>query len=120
MNSEFYTELTKGVIGIAGLVITGALIPYISNKIGSEKLKKYVNWATIAAEAAEKIYASHKGSDKSDLKNKFVTDFLKKMFGNKLTDEQITVLLESSVYKLGNEIFSSIESLPEKPVKNEK
>lgn len=111
MNSEVYLNIIEGLIGVAGLVVTGVIIPYAVSKVGAANLKRYVEWATIAVEASEKIHASYKGEDKSELKNKFVKDFLKDMFGNKLSDDQINALIESSVYNLGESIEKAFNSM---------
>ena len=116
MNEKIYLDILEGLISITGLAITGIAIPYIVGKVGATTLKKYVHWAKIAVEASEQIYASYKGEDKSTLKKEFATTFLRNMFGKKLTDEQISILLESSVYKLGKSIGQAIDSIDEKEI----
>ena len=98
--SNLIVNLTVSVLGVTA-------VPFIVKKIGLTNIEKYKSWATTAAEAAEKMYQKHTGDDKSNLKKDYVISFLKKTFKGKLTDDQITALLESAVYKLDNFITES-------------
>lgn len=88
------------LIPIFGFVITSFVIPFIKEKIGSEKLAKYEYWANIAVRAAEMLWIeSGKGADKKQ----YVVDFLNKMFNkNKvvITEQQIEILVEAAVRQM--------------------
>ena len=116
MSGDQIYSISKLIVDLVLSVAGATAIPLIVKRIGAENLDKYKSWANIAAEAAEKMYQKYTGDDKSSLKKDYVVKFLSKMFGNKLTDEQIEALLESAVLGLGNSFYTpcgSGESLDE-------
>jgi LL-H family phage holin len=99
MNEKLF-DIILMLIPILGIIITGIIIPFIKEKIGSEKLAKYEHWANIAVRAAEMLWVeSGKGADKKQ----YVVDFLNKMFNkNKvvITEQQIEILVEAAVKQM--------------------
>jgi LL-H family phage holin len=90
-------QIILAIIPILGAVITGFVIPFIKEKIGAERLKKYEHWACLAVKAAEMLWTeSGSGADKKQ----YVVDFLNNMFNKKkvvITEQQIEILIESAV-----------------------
>ena len=88
------------IIPILGTIITGFIIPFIKEKIGTEKLAKYEYWADQAVKAAEMIWTkSGCGAEKKQ----YVVDFLNNMFNKKkvvITEQQIEILIESAVKQM--------------------
>lgn len=88
------------LIPILGTIVTSFIIPFIKEKIGTEKLAKYEYWASVAVKAAEMMWVeSGCGKDKK----KYVVDFLNDMFNkNKvvITEQQIEILVESAVKQM--------------------
>lgn len=99
MNDKLF-DIILMLIPILGVIITSFVIPFIKEKIGSEKLAKYEYWANIAVRAAEMLWIeSGKGADKKQ----YVVDFLNKMFNkNKvvITEQQIEILVEAAVRQM--------------------
>lgn len=98
--NEILFRLILALIPVLGTIITAFVIPYIKEKIGTEKLAKYEYWASMAVNAAEMIY-SETGMGKS--KKEYVVNFLSNLFNkNKvvITTEQLDVLIESAVNEL--------------------
>lgn len=93
-------QIILALIPILGAIITGFIIPFIKEKIGSEKLAKYEYWADLAVKAAEMLWTeSGCGADKKQ----YVVDFLNDMFNkNKIviTEQQIEILVESAVKQM--------------------
>ena len=88
------------LIPIFGAIITSFVIPFIKEKIGTEKLAKYEYWADLAVKAAEMMW-TETGSGKA--KKQYVVDFLNEMFNkNKvvITEQQIEILVESAVKQM--------------------
>jgi len=102
MTSDQIYEISNLIIKLVVSVAGVTAVPFIVKKIGAENLNKYKSWAGIAAEAAEKMYQKYTGDDKSSLKKDYVVKFMTKMFGGKLTDEQIEALLESAALNIGS------------------
>ena len=93
-------ELILALIPVLGTIITVFVVPYIKEKIGTEKLAKYEYWASMAVKCAEMIFAE-KGMGED--KKAYVVNFLNNMFNkNKvvITPEQIEVLIEACVKEL--------------------
>ena len=88
------------LIPIFGAIVTGFVIPFIKEKISTEKLKKYKYWANVAVKAAEMMWIeSGCGKDKKE----YVVKFLNNMFNkNKvvITEQQIEILVESAVKQM--------------------
>lgn len=99
MNEKLF-EIVLMLIPILVAIITSFVIPFIKEKIGSEKLAKYEYWASLAVKAAEMMWAeSGKGADKKQ----YVVDFLNNMFNkNKvvITEQQIEILVEAAVKQM--------------------
>ncbi len=90
-------EIILGIISLAGLILTGVVIPLIKEKIGNEKLAKYEEWATLAVRSAEMLFPE-KGVGAT--KKKYVVEFLNEMFNKDkvvITEKQIEILIESAV-----------------------
>lgn len=88
------------LIPILSAIITSFVIPFIREKIGSEKLVKYEYWATQAVQAAEMLF-NEKGMGKT--KKEYVVNFLNEMFNkNKIviTEEQLDILIEAAVKQM--------------------
>lgn len=90
------TELVKALCSVIVAIIVTFVIPYIKERVDSEKLSKVQKWVKIAVEAAEQIYRTS-GSGKS--KKVFVEEFLKNK-GITLDSAEIDLLIESSVLEM--------------------
>lgn len=99
MNDKLF-DLILAIIPVLGVIITGFIIPFIKEKIGSEKLAKYEYWVTTAVQAAEMLYTeSGMGAEKKQ----YVVNFLNDMFNkNKIviTEEQLNLLVEAAVKQM--------------------
>ncbi len=99
MNENIF-DLILAIIPVLGVIITGFLIPFIKEKIGSEKLVKYEYWVTTAVQAAEMLYTeSGSGAEKKQ----YVVNFLNDMFNkNKvvITEDQLNLLVEAAVKQM--------------------
>lgn len=99
MNENWF-NLILAIIPVLSAIVTGFIIPLIKEKIGSEKLIKYEEWATQAVQAAEMLF---NGKGMGETKKEYVVDFLNEMFNkNKtvITPNQIEVLVESAVKQM--------------------
>ncbi|ABY92081.1 hypothetical protein JCM16816_21740 [Thermoanaerobacter brockii subsp. lactiethylicus] len=95
MRDLIMTILTAGVqLGI--MVVLGYLIDYLNTKIGMEKMKRYYEIAKTFVQAVEQQIGPGKGPDKKTE----VFNLLKKVIGNKLTDEEIDKLIEAAVFEM--------------------
>lgn len=98
--NEVLFKIILGLISILATIITGIVVPYIREKIGNEKLAKYKEWASLAVECAEMIFAEQ-GMGQS--KKEYVVNFLNRMFNKDkvvITPEQIEILIESAVKEM--------------------
>lgn len=90
------TQIIMAVIALIGSVITAYLIPYIKEKVESDKLDNALMWTQIAVQAAEQIY-TQSGMGKE--KKAAVIDLLASK-GFKLDENEIDALIESQVLEL--------------------
>lgn len=96
-------EIILALIPFLGTIITVFIVPFIREKIGSEQLAKYKEWAILAVKAAEMIWTeTGHGTEKKD----YVVKFLNDMFNSKkiiITEQQIDILIESAVQELNKD-----------------
>lgn len=99
MNNEFdLTPVIELVIALASALITTFLIPYLKQKLSTEKYENLRKWVSLAVEAAEKIYGSKTGQQKKE----YVVSFLLSK-GLVFDVEEVNAMIESEVYKLTKE-----------------
>lgn len=93
-------QIILALIPILGAIITGFIVPFIKEKIGTEKLSKYEYWTNLAVKAAEMMWV---GSGCGADKKQYVINFLNDMFNKKkivITEQQIEILVESAVKQM--------------------
>ena len=94
------TDVLSAVITLAVALITTFVIPYLKQKVGTQKIQKVYNLISLAVEAAEMIY---KGTGMGEKKKAYVLKYL--------TDKGIDIdfgtldnMIESAVYNLQTQI----------------
>ncbi len=97
--NDIVFEVLKLVVMLAVLVITRYLVPWIKQKIGTDKLAEIEKWAKQAVLMVQQVYKEWNGEDKKA----YVTKFLKELLMAKnisITDEQLDVLIEAAVKQM--------------------
>ncbi|HHV75525.1 MAG TPA: phage holin [Thermoanaerobacterium sp.] len=95
MKELVMTILTAGV-QLAVMAALGYAINFINAKIGTENTKKYYNLAKTVVTAIEQQIGPGKGPDK---KSEAIA-VIKELTKNKLSDEEINVLIEAAVKEM--------------------
>lgn len=95
MKELVMTILTAGV-QLAVMAALGYAINFINAKIGTENTKKYYNLAKTVVTAIEQQIGNGKGPDK---KAEAIA-VIKELTKNKLSDEEINVLIEAAVKEM--------------------
>lgn len=94
------TDILEAVITIIVALVTTFVIPWLKTKCDIEKLKKIKTITEIVVAAAEQMY---KESGMGVAKKQYVINYLKER-GIKLDLDELNAMIESSVYKLGQEL----------------
>lgn len=97
--NEIIFEVIKVVVMVTVLVITRYLVPWLKEKIGTDKLAVTEKWVKYAVLKAQQVLWSKDGQDKKA----YVMDFLKEILMAKniaLSDEQLDVLIEAAVKQM--------------------
>lgn len=97
--NEIIFEVIKIVVMVAVLVITRYLVPWLKEKIGTDKLATAEKWVRYAVLKAQQVLWEQGGQDKKA----YVTEFLKEILMAKniaLSDEQLDVLIEAAVKQM--------------------
>lgn len=79
------------------LVITGFVLPLIKQKLGNEKYSLVIDFVEQAVNSAEQIFG---GEGTGEQKKAYVAYIVKNLLdkiGYKLTEDELTVLIESAV-----------------------
>lgn len=93
MDNNFLSEFMNALFQLGLLVITGFVIPYVKNKVGTSKFEKTAQFVATAVKSAEQIYGSGEGQKKLQ----HAIDFLKSK-GIKI-DETVMNQIESAVFE---------------------
>ncbi|MBQ8029128.1 MAG: holin [Clostridia bacterium] len=92
------TAIVQALITLITALITTFALPYIKEKLSVSKLEKLSFWVETAVKAAEQIFGSKTGLQKKE----YVVNFLLSK-GIVVDIDEVTALIESSVYKLTKE-----------------
>lgn len=104
---EIIFEFAGVVVMAAALVITRYLVPWLKEKIGSDRLAVAEKWVRYAVLKAQQVFWEEDGQDRKA----YVTKFLKEILTAKniaLSDEQLDVLIEAAVKQMKIEENSGI------------
>ena len=101
MNQIVFYAIVALVVFI-GLAFTGYLLPLFRDKMNTMGLTYIVEWVDKAVRYAEQIYRGKgRGAEKHEEVFKIITEIVKSC-NLKLTDEQIKLLIEASVFAMNN------------------
>ena len=93
------TPIIEALIALLAAIITAYAIPWLRNKLGTQKFDELKTWVAIAVEAAEKIFNE---TGMGEVKKQYVLSFLKEQ-GYIVDTDVIDALIESAVYNLKGE-----------------
>lgn len=106
--NEIIFEAVKVVVMVAALLVARYLLPWLKEKIGTDKLVVAEKWARYAVLYAQQVLWKEDGKDRKA----YVTQFLKEILTDKniaLSDEQVDVLIEAAVKQMKIEATKSAE-----------
>ncbi len=96
---EIIFEVIKIIVMVAAMVVARYMVPWLKEKIGTDKLAQIEKWARYAVEMAQQVHWSQPGEDRKAI----VTEFLKEILIAKnisISDEQLDVLIEAAVKEM--------------------
>ena len=96
------TPIINAVVMLIAAVITAVIIPHIKSRTNVDQQKHIMEWASIAAQAAEQLFF---GTGQGAAKRDYVQDFLSK-HGVTLDEAHVEALIESAVYQMKNKAGS--------------
>ncbi len=89
------TEIITVILTLISALVTGYVIPLISQSLSTSKQEKLRFWVSTAVQAAEQLF----GGDTGEEKKEYVVSFLLSK-GIVVDVDEVTALIESEVYKL--------------------
>jgi LL-H family phage holin len=106
------TKIVVAAIGLADMVLTGFLIPYIKSKSKywkeqseGEQAFNVRSWVKYAVEAAEMLYTGPgRGAEKLD----YVIDYITRLLISKgitMDQQQVRMMIESTLLELKNSLL---------------
>ena len=105
MMNDLTFNILKIVVSVVIAIIAYYLIPYIKRRIESDKYQEFLEMIDIAVRAAEQ---ATKGKGTGTIKKEnvmiFMTSWAEKA-GIKITQDQLSQLIESAVYELNQYKF---------------
>ena len=84
------------------LIITAVMrygIPFVKQKMETEKLKDLMQWVDKAVDAAEQTLKDNPGKEKKAIVTEFVREILRAK-NISITDEQMDTLIEAAVFAM--------------------
>lgn len=94
------TQALIALVGLAVVLLTTVIVPYMKQKISAEKLSELRTWASIAVYAAEMMFV---GSGRGAEKKAYVIAFLESK-GFTLDVDSIDAVIEAAVLALKNAV----------------
>ncbi len=99
-----YTKIITTFLALVSALVSAFLVPWLKEKIGSEKLKKWQSVVEIAVRAAEQLYRSDQGQEKKA----YVLQYLASK-GIRFDDATVDKMIESAVLTLHHELYGGGE-----------
>ncbi len=96
---EIVFEIIKIIVMVAAMVTARYLVPWLKEKIGTDKLAQIEKWTRYAVEMAQQVHWSKPGENRKAI----VTEFLKEILIAKnisISDKQLDVLIEAAVKEM--------------------
>lgn len=100
--SESVMQLLIAILTVIISVGGGYIIKYLRDKIGNDKLNNYYNIIKTIVMSIEQTQGNLIGEEKK----KLAIEEIKKLLGNKLSEEEINRLIESAVYEIKKLLIS--------------
>lgn len=97
--NEIVFEVIKVVVMVAALVVARYLVPWLKEKIGTDRLAQIEKWTKYAVEMAQQVHWFQPGKDRKAI----VTEFLREILTAKnisISEEQLNVLIEAVVKEM--------------------
>lgn len=95
--TQFLFQLVLLVVSLSTPIIVTAIVKYLQARVGNENLKKYIEYAKTAVQAAESIYTE---SGQGVIKKSDVEIYLSEKIGKALSPEDIDKLIQAAVYEI--------------------
>ena len=100
------TPVLTAVISLCCAAITYVIVPWIRARYGKDRAENIMQWARIAASAAEQIYGAKKG----ELKAEYVRHYLLE-HGITISESEIKAALEAAVYEMNNALVEHTDAI---------
>ena len=99
---EITFSVLKVIVSVCAALITVYVLPYLKELRNDKRYEQVIDMIYLAVRAAEQTIGSGQGSLKKAEVTKFVSDWLSAN-GIKITDDQLSQMIESCVYQLKQE-----------------
>lgn len=106
-------DITNLIVSIVCVVVARYVIPYVRQKLSNSAIKEFEWWVDWAVNWAEQICQEKgDGENKKTLVKNFLSEILKDKPNISITDDQLEILIESSVRYMNNTdiAFQAIEN----------
>ena len=96
MTTEMISKITECVITVIVLLVSAYVIPYLKNKIGTDKMQLLEQFVEAAVRAAEQLYKPEEWKLKKDYVTQLVTERANSL-GIGLDEAEIDAVIEGIV-----------------------
>ena len=105
MTPEMISKITECMITVIILIVSAYVIPFLKNKIGTDKMQLLQEFAEACVRAAEQIYTKEDWKLKKDYVTRLVTEKATDL-GIGLNEAEIDAIIEGIVnYVKHNKVF---------------
>lgn len=105
MTPEMISKITECTITVIILIVSAYVIPFLKNKIGTDKMQLLQEFAEACVRAAEQIYTKEDWKLKKDYVTRLVTEKATDL-GIGLNEAEIDAIIEGIVnYVKHNKVF---------------
>lgn len=97
--NDILFEVLKLVVMISTFAVTAYLVPWLSRKIGADKLETIARYTKKCVLAAQQVYWAKTGEEKKKKVQKWLQKYCESHH-IAITDEQIGILIEAAVKEM--------------------
>lgn len=97
--NDILFEILKLVVMISTFSVTAYLVPWLSRKIGADKLETIARYTKKCVLAAQQVYWAKTGEEKRKTVQKWLQNYCENHH-IAITDEQIGILIEAAVKEM--------------------
>lgn len=98
--SDIIFEILKIVVMLASLLVTAYVVPWLRDRINTDRVVEVEKWVKYAVLMAQQVYSQESGEKRKEIVLEIIYDILRRNNIDFLSDAQIDTLIEAAVKEM--------------------